>query len=89
MSMTRRQLEAAAIRGHQAGMMWPEFWDMHRHAIALAEPWNLTARAKLARRLSLLVTAGDLDGDQARGRGVGAGRRSKGVGGSKISHPRV
>ena len=30
MSKTRQQLETAAIRAHQAGMTWGEYWQAHR-----------------------------------------------------------
>jgi hypothetical protein len=62
MSMTIKQLQAAAIAAHRDGTGWPEFWDTHAADIVRAEPWDADARRKLITRLSLLVTAGDLDG---------------------------
>ena len=61
-TLTRTQLEQAAIRAHAAGDDWTTFWDRYRHAIALAETWNQQRFHRLVRRLSYLVTCGDLDG---------------------------
>ncbi|MGA2257134.1 MAG: hypothetical protein ABSG53_20975 [Thermoguttaceae bacterium] len=60
--MTTKQVERQAVAAHATGMMWPEFWDTHRHEIALAEPYDRAAYHGLVTRLSYLVTCGDLDG---------------------------
>jgi hypothetical protein len=67
MPMTRKQLERAAIAAHRDGTGWPEFWDTHAADIVRAEPWDREGRRKLVTRLSLLVTAGDLDGQRPAG----------------------
>jgi hypothetical protein len=76
MSMNRKELETKAIRANEAGMTWPEFWPTVAGDVAALEPWDLEARRKLVRRLSLLLVAGDLDGDRPAHRpGTGAWRR--------------
>ncbi len=62
MSMTTRQLEQLAIDAHSRGVSWCEFWDTHRHAIALCEPFDRGRFHRLVRRLTALVAAGNLDG---------------------------
>jgi len=62
MSMTTKQLEAAAVAAHTEGTDWTAFWDRYRHAIALCEPFDRGRFHRLVRRLTALVAAGNLDG---------------------------
>jgi hypothetical protein len=65
----RTRLEQAAVAAHARGDDWATFWGQHAADVAAAEPWDLSRRSRLARRLSLLVVAGDLDGDRPAGAG--------------------
>ena len=67
MNRERTRLEQAAIAAHRAGLSWAEFWPTVAADVAQAEPWDLSRRSQLVRRLSLLVTAGDLDGERPAG----------------------
>ncbi|MEI8371866.1 MAG: hypothetical protein WCJ35_03420 [Planctomycetota bacterium] len=62
--MNQKTLELAALAAHRTGTSWCDFWDVHRHAIAQAEPWDRSRFHKLVRRLTALVAAGDLGGDR-------------------------
>ncbi len=63
-SLTRRQLERAAIGAHAAGTTWHDFWRQYGpHAIAL-EPYDRHRFRRLIRRLTALVAAGDTDGSE-------------------------
>jgi uncharacterized protein YhfF len=72
--MTRRELQAAAIRAHARGDTWATFWatvagDVLTLSDRGATPWGRdnAAYRKLVARLSHLVTAGDTDGMTAAG----------------------
>ena len=65
--MTRKELEAAAVAAHTDGTDWTAFWDRYRHAIALCEPFDRGRFHRLVRRLSHLVSCGDLDGHRPAG----------------------
>ena len=60
--MTHKQLERLAVAAHRRGDDWNTFYAKHAGDVQALEPWNLAARNKLVRRLSVLVAAGDLDG---------------------------
>lgn len=57
-----RRLEKAAVEAHQAGTRWSTFWEQHRHEVGTLEPYDRRAYHRLVRRLSYLVSCGDLDG---------------------------
>ncbi len=67
MNMNTKQLEQLAIDAHERGLSWCDFWDTHRHAIALCEPFDRGRFHRLVRRLSHLVSCGDLDGHRPAG----------------------
>ena len=67
MNMSTKQLEQLAIDAHSRGVSWCEFWDTHRHAIALCEPFDRGRFHRLVRRLSHIVSCGDLDGERPAG----------------------
>jgi hypothetical protein len=60
MSMTRQQLEAAAIAAHAVGGTWTEFWAQHADEVHALEPSSLGRHCQLVCRLTALVTSGDL-----------------------------
>ncbi len=64
MSTTHKQLDAAAIQSHRRGDTWNQFWPTVAGDVAAAEPWDLSRHRQLVRRLSLLVTAGNLNGSE-------------------------
>ena len=57
------RVERAAVAAHARGDDWTQFWDTHRHAIALAEPWDRQRFHRLVRQLTSLVVAGNADGE--------------------------
>ena len=63
----RTRLEQAAIAAHEAGMTWPEFWEVHRHTVGKIEPHDRQRFHRLVARLTALVAAGDLDGQPIDG----------------------
>ena len=58
------KLEQLAIRAHRASTSWSEFWEIHRHTVGMLEPHDRRAYHRVVRRLSHLVTCGDLDGER-------------------------
>ena len=60
--MNRREIERAAVRAHAEAIAWDDFYCQHAATIAGVEPWDLSERSRLIRRLSVLVAIGDLDG---------------------------
>ena len=58
------RVERAAVAAHARGDDWTQFWDTHRHAIALAEPWDRQRFHRLVRQLTSLVVAGNADGER-------------------------
>ncbi len=68
--MTTKELETAAIRAHQAGTMWPQFWPTVAADVAAME-LDYCARGKLLHRLVGLVASGDVDGQRPVDAGYG------------------
>jgi hypothetical protein len=60
--VTSQHLEQLALAAHARADTWNDFHGRYGADIVRAEPWDADARRKLMTRLSLLVTAGDLDG---------------------------
>ena len=57
-----RQLEAAAVDAHHAGTSWGDFWGQHmRTGLPSRAPRPPSRFAGLVRRLSHLLTCGNLD----------------------------
>lgn len=65
--MNRRELERAAVSAHAEAVAWDAFYRQHAATIAGVEPWDLSERSRLIRRLSVLVAIGDLDGHRPVG----------------------
>jgi hypothetical protein len=59
-----KHLERLALEAHGRNEDWSSFHAAHRGLINALEPWDLDARRRLVRRLSLLVVAGDLHGSE-------------------------
>ncbi len=62
MIISRRQLERLANAAHADGVSWHDFWRQHGPHVVALEPWDRAAYHRLVRRLSHLLTCGDLDG---------------------------
>jgi len=69
MSTNRRALERAAIAAHRDGMTWRDFWPTVASDVAAAEPWDRDAYRRIVRRLSHLLTCGDMDRMEPAGDG--------------------
>ena len=61
-SMTRTHLERLATAAHRRGDTWAAFYPTVAADVAALEPWDRQAYRRLVRRLSRLLTCGDLDG---------------------------
>lgn len=60
--MNTKLLETAAIRGHRAGTRWADFYAAHREAIEHMRLFDRDGTRRLLRRLTYLLTCGDVDG---------------------------
>lgn len=58
----RTRLERIALDAHRRGLSWSEYWPTVALDVAQAEPHDRAAYRRLVRRLSHLLTCGDLDG---------------------------
>ena len=63
----RTRLERLAIDAHHRGDTWAMFWEQHRHAVGMIEPYDRAAYHRIVARLSHIVTCGDVDGMTAAG----------------------
>lgn len=71
MSMTRKQLEAAALHAHRDNSGWQAFWSQYGpHAVA-TEPHDRGRFHRLVRRLTAIVAAGDVDDQRPVDAGYG------------------
>jgi len=60
--MNVKQLESAAVRAHDRGVCFTEFYETHKDDIRAAEPYDRRRFARLYHRLLHLCIAGNLDG---------------------------
>ena len=58
--MTREQPEQAALKGHQAGDTWGDFWRTVAGDVAAAEPWDRQRYRQLVARLTAWSRSGTL-----------------------------
>lgn len=58
----KKKLERLAIKAHQDGWTWLEFWSTNRDAISEAGPYDRRRYHSLLMKLLSLVVGGDDDG---------------------------
>jgi hypothetical protein len=60
--MTKSELEAEAVRAHEAGKPWSSFWATVGDEVRRLHPWDRAKYRRLYDRLLALHVAGNLDG---------------------------